>query len=89
MFEQLKQLKDLREQAKAFKEKMNEIVVSGEAENGKIKVTMDGSFEVKSVELDQELLGEKARLEEGLKKAFNTAREKSQRQAALKLQQGL
>jgi len=51
--------------------------LSSDAQGGRIKITVDGTGEVQSVEIDPELLNPERRkdLEKGLAYAFNSARE--------------
>ena len=64
MFEKLKQIQDLRTQAKAIKSALSSETVQGVAAWEKIKITMDGNQEVKKVEIDPELLKDQNKLQE-------------------------
>jgi DNA-binding YbaB/EbfC family protein len=82
MFSKLKQFKDLRDQAKKIQDVLKDVTVEGSGAWGKIKVVMNGSQEVQSVSVDPELLSDKAKLEAGLKEAYNDTVKKAQRSMA-------
>lgn len=82
MFSKLKQFKDLREQAKKIQDALKDVTVEGAGAWGKIKIAMNGSQEVTSVVIDPELLSDKAKLEAGMKEAFNDTAKKAQRSMA-------
>ena len=85
MFEKLKQFKDLREKAKDNQGKLAEEKVTATAAWGKIKMEMNGNQEVLSVSIDQELLANKTKLEEGVKDVTNDAIKKAQKVMAEKM----
>lgn len=96
MFEKFKQMGDLMKQAKEMKGKMKEIqdelkkvMVSGIALSGRVKVTISGELECRSVEIDPLLLApEKSKeLQHALVVAFNEASKKSKDYATSKLSQ--
>ena len=82
MFSKLKQFKDLRDQAKKIQDVLKDVSVEGSAAWGKIKVTMNGNQEVTAVAIDQELLADKAKLEDAVKEAYNDTVKKAQRAMA-------
>lgn len=82
MFSKLKQFKDLRDQAKKIQDVLKDVSVEGQAAWGKIKVTMNGNQEVTSVSIDQELLADKAKLQDAVKEAYNDTVKKAQRAMA-------
>jgi DNA-binding YbaB/EbfC family protein len=82
MFSKLKQFKDLRDQAKKIQDVLKDVSVEGTAAWGKIKVVMNGNQEVTSVTIDPELLSDKAKLEDGMKDAYNDTVKKAQRAMA-------
>ncbi|KPJ84842.1 hypothetical protein AMJ57_05275 [Parcubacteria bacterium SG8_24] len=87
MFSKLKQYKDLRDKAKQLQSSLAEEQVEGSAVWGKVKVSMDGNQAVTAVTVDPELLreSERAKLESGLKDAFNDAVKKAQRKMVEKM----
>lgn len=89
MFSKLKQIKDLRGQAKEMQNQLAKETVEVTAAWGKIKLTMNGNQEVLNIEIDPELLSvnNKSKLEDGMKDAFNDAVKKIQKVMAQKMQQ--
>ena len=85
MFSKLKQIKDLRDQAKSIQSVLAEIHVEGSAAWGKVKITMNGNQEMQSVQIHDELLTQKAKLEEAIKEATNDAIKKVQKEMAGKM----
>jgi len=90
MFEKLKQVKDLRSQAKQLQDQLAEETVAVSSEGGKINLVMDGNQKVITLEIDPELLqlDKKETLERGLKEAYNDATKRVQRVIAQKMQGG-
>ncbi len=82
MFSKLKQIKDLRDQAKKIQETLKDVTVEGSGAWGKITVRMNGNQEVTSVNIDPELLADKAKLEAAVKDAYNDTVKKAQRAMA-------
>ena len=79
VFSQLKQIKDLRSKAKQMQEEMAEQVAEGTSEWGKIKIKMDGNMQVLSVDIDEALIGNKEKIESGIKAAFADAMKQIQK----------
>jgi len=90
MFNKLKQIKDLRDQAKELQGQLGQETVSTSSEEGKINLVMDGNQQVVGLEIDPQLLNieQKETLERGLKEAYNEAIKKVQRIIAQKIQGG-
>lgn len=88
MFNKIKDLKNLRDQANQVKSMLSEETVHADAVGGKIQLVMDGNQTVLSVEIDPELLSpeHKEKLETGIREATNDAVKKAQRVMAQKLQ---
>jgi nucleoid-associated protein EbfC len=87
MFGQLKQLQELKNQADKIKQELAKETVEGAAEGGKVKIIMDGNQEVQKVEISDELLADKNRLEDAIVKATNDGIKKVQRVMAQKMSQ--
>lgn len=87
MFSKLKQIKELRQQAKTIQNTLSEIVVEGSAARGGIKIRMNGNQEVMAVEIADELLGQKKILTEAVREAVNEAMKKAQREMARKMKE--
>jgi DNA-binding protein YbaB len=83
MFGKLKQLKDLRDQAKKM-----QTALAGEnvtAEKNGVTLVMSGNMEVTSLKISEELKG--AHLESALKDCFNDALKRTQKIMAKKMQE--
>lgn len=89
MFTKLKQIKDLRDQAKTIQGMLAKESVETSAAWGKVKVKMSGNQEIESVEVDPELLNpsKKRELETAVKEAMNNATKKVQRIMAQKVRE--
>ena len=76
MFEKAKDLYKLQKQAKEIKKKLKATHIEAE-ENGVI-VTIDGEQEVQNIEISDEAMQNKKKLQESIVKGFNKAIKKSQ-----------
>lgn len=85
MFNKIKAIKDVRNQAKKIQNTMAEISAEGSAAWGKVSVRIDGNQQILSVKIDDDSMKDKTKLEEALKEAFNDAVKKIQRQMAFKM----
>ena len=83
MFNKLKQIKDIREQAKEMQKGLGEIMVVGKAMHGKVMVTVDGNQQVQGVQIDESL--STSETEKGVQEAFNDASKKLQKELAAKM----
>ncbi|MFH1236382.1 MAG: YbaB/EbfC family nucleoid-associated protein [Parcubacteria group bacterium] len=90
MLDKLKQLNELRQQAQQMKELLANETAFAEAEDGKVRVVVNGNHEIMAVEIDPILLSpqEKQRVEAAIKNATNEATKKIQRAIAMKVQSG-
>lgn len=88
MFEKIKQLKNLRDQAKQMKETLGEEVVNASAASGKVNLIMNGNQEVLAVEIDPSMLvpEKKEELENAIKEAVNDGIQKVQKIMMQKMQ---
>ena len=87
MFNKLKQIQDLKSQANQIKKALADETVEGSGSWGKVKVIMDGNQEVKKIEIADELLTDKAKLENATIEATNDAIKKVQKVMAQKMSQ--
>jgi len=87
MFSKLKQIKEMRDQAKKAQELFKDIAIVGDGAHNKVRVMMDGNLQVQGVTIDPELLNaeSKSKLETGVKDAFGDAVKKAQREMAKKM----
>lgn len=90
MFSKLKQIKDLRDQAKDLQGKLSQETVEGTAAWGKVKIKMNGNQEVLSVSIEPELLSpsKKTDVENAVKEAVGEANKKAQKVMAEKVRAG-
>ncbi|MFH0840711.1 MAG: YbaB/EbfC family nucleoid-associated protein [bacterium] len=82
MFNKLKQIKDLRSQAKTMQGILAKETVTEESHG--ITITMDGNMEVKSVKVSDSA---KNNLEQNIQEAINETIKKAQRVMAKKMQE--
>jgi DNA-binding YbaB/EbfC family protein len=77
MFDKMKQLYDMQKQAKQMKKDLESQVVEKTGLGGKLKIAMNGTFEVQSINIDDSLLNpsQKTALETGLAKLITEATE--------------
>lgn len=87
MFNKIKAVQELRSQANTIKKALAEETVEGQGGWGKVKIKMDGNQDVKSVEIAEDILGDKSKLETAMKEAINDTVKKVQRVMANKMSQ--
>lgn len=85
MFNKIKAVKELRDQAKQMQNKLDDVKSEGSAAWGKIKIVINGNQKVLDVQIDDELLSDKNKLEEGIKEAYEDAFKKMQKQMATQM----
>lgn len=73
----MEKLQAMKQETEAIKARLDNITVSGEAENGKIKIEITGNRKVKSIHVDETLLTDKEELEELMLVAVNRAIEQA------------
>lgn len=83
MFNKLKQIKDIREQAKQMQNTLAEIMIVGQAAHGKVMITIDGNQKVQGVKIEDDL--DRAKIADAVKDAFNDATKKLQKEMAAKM----
>ena len=90
MFNKLKQIKDLKSQAKAMQDELANETATGSALSEKIKITLDGNQEIKNISIDESLLdpSQKDELEQGIQAAFTSASKEAKKILAKKFQSG-
>lgn len=91
MFDGLKNLNNLRQQAKKIKEELDKETLIGSSEGGKIQITMNGNQEIQAVHVDPELLSpdNQSRIEQGIKDAIKQCVNQLQSTMAKKMQSGM
>lgn len=85
MFEKLKQFKDLRDKAKEIQTSLAAEAVEGSGAWGKVKITMDGNQNVTAVTITDEIMSDKAKVQDGVREAVNDAVKKAQRKMMEKM----
>lgn len=85
MFNKLKQIKDLRDQAKKIQSTLADEIIEHSTKG--ITITMDGNQTVKTIHIEDSLLQDKTKLEASLVDAMNETVKKVQKAMAMKLQQ--
>jgi len=86
MFDKMKQLFEMQKKMQEVKRVLDETNFDIQSSDGIVKITMNGSQEVKEVVLKDNLgESEKARLAVSLKDTFNRAIKRSQEVAAVKM----
>lgn len=78
IFNKLKEFKDMRSSAKKAQEILSAETVTGQGAWGKVMISMTATFDVKSVTIDDALLGKKEDLQNGVKDALSDAVKKVQ-----------
>ena len=88
MFSKLKDIKDLRSQAKKMQEEMSKEVIENQKHG--ISITMNGNQEILKFTLPADALssGSKERLEKNIVEAFDDTLKKLQRRMAEKMMKG-
>jgi len=88
MFEKIKQLRNLRDQAKRMQDELAQITVNAEGLGGKISVVMDGNQKIMALDISPELLetSKKEVLEKAIAETINQTVKKAQIEAAKKMQ---
>ncbi len=83
MFNKLKQIKDIRKQAKDMQSALAEILVVGKANGGKIMISMDGNQAIKGIQIEE---GQSSKeLEKGVQTAFEDCIKQLQKQMMLQM----
>ena len=70
-------LKEAQKKIEETKVRLNTVLVDGESNNGKIKVTVTANREIRSINIADDLMSEKEALEDYLVIALNKALEKA------------
>ncbi len=84
MFDKMKGMYEMARKAKAIQKKLRKTQITAEAEEGAIKIVMNGEMTIEDVTIAPKLLEEdkKDTLQDGLKQAINEAHKKAQAIAA-------
>lgn len=87
MLNKLKQIKDLRDQAKQMQSALADEVVTVTAAGNKVSMTMNGNLEITGLVIDDELMdtSKKEKLQEAIKDAHKEAQKKMQKIMMMKM----
>ena len=90
MFDKIKQFMEMKKQAEQIKRELDGLTLESQEING-IKIIIDGSMNLKSIEIDQHFLQAegKDKLEADIVRSVNAAVKKSQNLAAQKMKEFL
>lgn len=77
MLDKLKQMNDLRKQAKVLQDMLAQEEVIGVSRNEYVKVIMDGNQNIKSVSVKEDVLGNRILLEDSIKQAIESLNDKT------------
>ena len=80
MFNKLKQIQDVRKQAKEMQSTLAEVMVVGKGAHGKVMITIDGNQKVQGVKIEDDL--DRSKIADGVKDAFNDAAKQLQKEMA-------
>ena len=70
LFDKLKDINEMRKQAKAMEGKLATEIVSGKSSGGKIVLTIDGNQNIKSVEVSPDIAGDKSEVARHIRAAL-------------------
>lgn len=84
MFNKLKQMKDMRDQAKEVKKMLDGVVVVGASSGNVVMITINGSHEVLGVKIEDGAA--KEAIEKGVKAAYEDANKKLQMELMKQMQ---
>lgn len=89
MFNKLKQLKDIRDQAKQLQETLSKESITTKAAGGDVAITIDGNLTMTNITIAESLLSpdKKAKLEQAIKEAHGDALKKMQQVMAMKMKE--
>lgn len=68
--DKLKDVNEMRKQAKQIELLLGQVIVSGQSSGGKIKISMDGNQNVKSVEVDDAIVGDRGEIARAIRAAL-------------------
>jgi DNA-binding protein YbaB len=86
MFDQMKQLYEMRKLAKEMEKRLEAMSVEHTSLGGRVKVVLNGKSEVQSLTIDESLVapGQKFNLERALSECFTKASAAAQKESAAK-----
>lgn len=70
IFDKLKDVNEMRKQAKQIEGLLATEIITGHSSGGKIKITVDGNQNIKSVEVDESVAGDKSEVARHIRAAL-------------------
>ncbi len=70
ILDKLKDINEMRKASKQMQAALSEQTVSGQSSGGKIKIVIDGNQEIKSVEVDASIAGDKSEVARHIRSAL-------------------
>ena len=70
IFDKIKDINEMRKQAKQIEMTLATVSVSGSSSGSKIKITMDGNQKIQSVEVSPDIAGDKAEIARHIRSAL-------------------
>lgn len=76
MFDKIKDINEMRKQAKQIEMMLGAEEVTGKSSGEKIKITIDGNHKVKSVEVSDAIVGDRGDIARNIREAFEDVNNK-------------
>lgn len=76
MFDKIKQINDMRKQAKALQDMLAQEEITGVSRNNYIKIVMDGNQNIKSVSVSEDILNNRILIEDSIKQVVESLNDK-------------
>ncbi len=76
LFDKIKDVNEMRKQAKQIELTLSAVSVTGSSSGGKIKITLDGNQKVLSVEVDAAVAGDKSEVARHIRQALEDVNHK-------------
>lgn len=76
MFDKIKQINDMRKQAKALQDMLAQEEITGTSRNNYIKIVMDGNQNIKSVSISEDILNNRILIEDSIKQVVENLNDK-------------
>ncbi len=82
--DQIKDMNKMRQQAKQMQMLLAQEQITGQSKDGYIKLTLDGNQEIKSVEVQDDVVGDRKKIAQDIREAMNDVNEKYKKMMATK-----
>lgn len=69
-FDQIKDINSMRQQAKQMQMMLGQETIMGQSKDAAIRIVMDGNQELKSVEVTDEVVGDRKKIAQDIREAF-------------------